>query len=375
MRIGIDISKALGRPDGIGRYTRGLVAALMAEDREGDYRLYPLFEAAAAPDRFREVFPEAPAGFRLAHQRAPAPGEVDLFHATTLSVPREHLGPLVVTVYDLTFLTHPRCHTLDNRTHCLAGLARALCCGARIIAISRHTRRELVERLAVPGDRVTVVYPAADARFAPTPDPAVPARLGLPGPYLLSLGTLEPRKNFPAVVEAFARLPGEVRGEHLLAVAGAQGWLAPDLEARAREAGVADRVRFLGPVDDGDLPALYSGAAAFVYPSLAEGFGLPPLEAMACGAPVVASSLTSLPEVVGEAGLLVDPREPEALAGALAGLLGDPGRRSALSKAGQERAATFSWRRAARETLAVYRQAAGEPALPPDAAPGAGEPG
>jgi glycosyltransferase involved in cell wall biosynthesis len=361
VRIGIDIGKALGPPDGLARYARELIGALAAVDGENRYLLFPLL--AEAPERrFREVFPELPPSFALAPRRAPAPGEVDLFHCTTAAVPHGEGLPLVYTLYDLTFLTHPRVHTLDNRLHCLRGLARALARRARLIAISEQTRRDAAAQLALAADGVAVIHPAAGAAFRPR-DAAEVARVreryGVAGPYVLSVGVREPRKNLGRLLEAFSRLPGELREGVRLALAGGRGWGEEDLEGRAAALGLAGRVLWLGRVAEEDLPALYSGAEVFAFPSLYEGFGLPPLEAMACGVPVVTSGAGSLPEVVGEAALVVDPGDADSIRDGLAALLADPERRRRLREAGLARAAGFSWQRAAERTLAVYRAAAG----------------
>jgi glycosyltransferase involved in cell wall biosynthesis len=361
VRIGIDIGKALGPLDGLARYARGLVAGLAATDRENRYLLYPLCEEGTEK-RFREVFPALPPGFEFAGRRAPAAGEVELFHCTSSAVPHAAGTALVYTLHDLTFLTLAATHTLHNRLHCLRGLARALARGARLLAVSESTRRDAIGLLGLPGDGIDVVHPAADERFQPAGASAVEAlrrRLGLTAPYVLTVGTLEPRKNLPALIAAFGLLPERLRREWLLVAAGARGWRLAEVAELAAAAGVADRVRWLDRVPDDDLPALYSGAGVFAYPSLAEGFGLPPVEAMACGAPVVVSRTTALPEVVGDAGVLVDPLDPGAIRDGLAALLDDPERRRALSAAGRARAGVFSWQRTARETLAVYRRAAG----------------
>lgn len=360
MRIGIDVSKALGRPDGIASCTKGLVEGLMALDRENAYRLFPLLEPAT-PEGFARAFPAAPPNFTFSTARRPAPGEVEVFHATAYGVPEGCDAALVFTLYDLSFLSHPHCHTLDNRLHCLTGLARALAAGATLLAVSAATRREAGRLLAVPEARVPIVHPAAGERFRPQEPGAVDrvlSRHGLSLPYVLTVGVLEPRKNLRGLLEAWSLLPAELRSSHRLAAAGPAGWLADDPRLLARELGIAEGVRFLGEVPAEDLPALYAGAEVFAYPSLAEGFGLPALEAMACGAPVVASALSSLPEVVGEAGVLVDPASAASIRDGLAGLLTDPARRRELARAGIARAAGFTWERAARETLAVYRAAA-----------------
>jgi glycosyltransferase involved in cell wall biosynthesis len=377
MHIGIDISKALGRTDGIGRTTAELVRAQLALDRDDPevrdnrFTLYPVFEPATR-ERFAERVPDAPESFRFTTARRPAPGEVEVFHVTTHSVPEGIDCPLVVTLYDLSFLTHPQLHTLANRLHCLRGTARALARGARPIAISEHTRRDAAHLLALPEQAIEVIYPAAGPGFRPVPAEeaaAVAARYGLDGPYVLTVGTLEPRKHLPALLAAWRMLPEAVRAGHRLAVAGPSGWLAGAPEALIGPAGepgagesdaAGGRVLLLGEVPDADLPALYSGAAAFVYPSLYEGFGLPPLEAMACGAPVVASRAASLPEVVGDAAMLVDPHDPGSIRDGLASVLTDRAWAAALREAGPRQAALYSWERAARQTLAVYRRAAAE---------------
>jgi alpha-1,3-rhamnosyl/mannosyltransferase len=197
-------------------------------------------------------------------------------------------------------------------------------------------------------ERSHVVPEAADARFSTRVEPA-----RLDKPYVLAAGTLEPRKNLVRLIEAWAALPEAVRSRHVLALVGPTGW---DVEATLAAARAhSDDVRLLGYVGDDELVALYAGAAAFAYPSLYEGFGLPVLEAMAAGAPVVTSTASSLPEVAGDAALLVDPHDVRALRDALVAVLTDEGRATALRAAGRERAAAFSWERAAVETLAVLR--------------------
>jgi len=360
VRIGIDIGKALGPLDGLARYARSLVEALAAVDRENRYLLVPLFEDAPE-SRYWEVFPDLPPNFAFAGRRAPAAGEVELFHCTTSSVPHGHPGVLVYTLHDLTFLSRPTDHTLDNRLHSLRGLARALARGARLVAISECTRRDAAGLLDLPEPEVEVVHLAADRRFRPCAAPAVDAvrrRFGLDEPYVLTVGTLEPRKNLAGLIAAFGLLPERVRRERLLVAAGGRGWGALRVEELAAAAGVADRFRWLDRVPDEDLPALYSGAELFAYPSHYEGFGLPPLEAMACGTPVVASRAGALPEVVGETAVLVDPHDPGSIRDGLAALLDDPARRRTLAEAGLARASSFSWERTARETLELYRRAA-----------------
>jgi glycosyltransferase involved in cell wall biosynthesis len=234
----------------------------------------------------------------------------------------------------------------------------------RILADSESTRRDLIELLDVPPERVTVLYPGVEGRFRPVRDPEelgrVRDRYQLPERFVLGLSTLQPRKNFAGLVEGFRRLVGTrsdlpETAKLQLVIGGAKGWMYDDAFVAVAEAGLEHRVHFAGFVDDADLPALYSLAVAFAFPTWYEGFGLPALEAMACGTPVVAADNSSLPEVVGEAGLLADAADPDALARALARLLTEEGLRERLTVAGPVRAAEFRWETAARQLFDIYQ--------------------
>ena len=373
--IGLDVGKALGPLDGIGRYTRGLLAGL-AELEAGlpgaerfDYVLFPLFRCERVIGD-RELL--AATGFgaddsrdrvTFAAHAAPRPGEVDLFHATAWAVPADYRGRLALTLYDFTFLTLADAHTEENRAHCMIGLARALARGGALCAISRSVREDAADRLGIDAAAVAVAPPGVAAGFAAPPAEVVERtriELGIDRPYVLALGTLEPRKNVPRLLEAWALLPSELRAAHRLVLAGGEGWAgaAPSepLERLLTRLGLGGEVRALGYVDDERLPALYAGASVFVYPSLGEGFGLPPVEAMACGVPVVASDRPALPEVLGDAAVLVDPESPARLASAIAGVLGDPDRARALRAAGLQRAGELTWRRTAESVRGVWQR-------------------
>jgi len=228
-----------------------------------------------------------------------------------------------------------------------ATIRPALRRAAALLCNSQATRRDLVARFPAAADRASVIAFAADARFlAARPDPAVAARHGLERPYVLAVGTLEPRKNLERLIAAWEGLPDT----HTLALVGPRGWDDESIVAAARRAG---DVRLLGRVSDEDLATLYAGAACFAYPSLYEGFGLPVLEAMAAGAPVLTSNVSSLPEVAGDAALLVDPLDTGVIREGLARLLTDPALGQDLRARGRARAAQFSWDRTASETLAA----------------------
>jgi alpha-1,3-rhamnosyl/mannosyltransferase len=230
-----------------------------------------------------------------------------------------------------------------------ATIRPALRRAAALPCISQATRDDLVARFPATAGKAVAIPLAADAAFASAQAGDAPSRHGLEKPYVLAVGTLEPRKNLARLMAAWLRLPEALRERLALALVGPRGWDDEAIVRTARQAGA----RLLGRVSDADLAALYAGCAAFAYPSLYEGFGLPVLEAMSAGAPVVTSSVSSLPEVAGDAALLVDPYDEAAIAGALERVLTDPGLAADLGERGRRRAAEFSWERCARETRAL----------------------
>jgi glycosyltransferase involved in cell wall biosynthesis len=375
------VSLVAGERAGGGEYAYQLARALPRVDPDVSYLLYPVFYYIVHPEYPHADLPEAP-NVRVAFQgllprdvmsfwRPDGPdmfkewllGPVDLVHSTTFCVPSFRLRPkrLVVTIYDLSFITHPELHLPANVAHCLAGTRLAIEQADAIIAISEHTRRDLLERLDAPAERITVTPLAHDPDFARVVDPrrldAARKRYALPEQFVLFLGALEPRKNLLRLLDAYAALPAGLRHDVGLVVAGMSGWLNDPIRERVAELGLDKSVHFPGYVDAGDLSALYSLATALAYPSLYEGFGLPVLEAMACGTPVLTSNVSSLPEVAGDAAMLVDPADVESIAAGLRELLESASRRSALAARGMARAAAFSWDRCARQTLEVYRRA------------------
>ncbi|MGN6757024.1 MAG: glycosyltransferase family 4 protein [Thermomicrobiales bacterium] len=280
---------------------------------------------------------------------------LDLWHGPVNVLPLALPCPGVVTIHDLAFLAYAGAHGAGRRGYLSALTALSARRAARIIAVSSFTRDEIVRRLGVSPAKVTVVPNAADSAFQPLPADEVRrfrAAQRLPDQMILAVGTLEPRKNLTGLLDAFARLAPRTDAE--LVIAGGKGWLYDPVFARVEALGLAGRVRFTDYIPDADLPLWYNAAEAFVYPSLYEGFGLPPLEALACGTPTVTSDQSSLPEVVGDAALVVDMRDPEALAAALARLLAEPALRAELRQRGPRRAAGFSWARTAAATRAVY---------------------
>ncbi len=282
---------------------------------------------------------------------------VDLVHGLHLVGPMASTCPFVVTVHDLSFLFFPQNFPSLKRLYLRTLTRWSVRRARRIIAISENTKRDVVQQYGLSPEKVDLVYYGLDPIFQPLPKEALAgfrARQGLPEQFILFVGTLEPRKNVSRLVEAYARL-SEPRPPLILV--GGKGWLYDEVFARVEALGLSGCVHFAGYVPGKELPWWYNAATLFVYPSLYEGFGLPPLEAMACGTPVVSSDVSSLPEVVGQAGLLVDPTDVEDLAGAMGQALADSGLRDEMGAAGLAQARRFSWREAARQTVTTYRRA------------------
>jgi glycosyltransferase involved in cell wall biosynthesis len=293
-------------------------------------------------------------------QKAAADG-IELVHCTTpygTFAPGRHRN--IITICDVTPLIYPGAHGRMNVWHHRFVLPAILRRADAIITISESSRRDIVRFFRVPEEKVTVTYLAADGRYRPEPA-GVPGNevAQLPRPYILSVGTLEPRKNLDGLLRAFSRAR-HAGISHKLVITGARGWGTTRLAELVRNLKLEDSVIFTGFVESCDLPHLYAGADFFVYPSLYEGFGLPPLEAMACGVPVITSNVSSLPEVVGDAALLVDPRSDGDLADAIVRLAGDAMLRNGLRSQGLARAGLFSWERTAKESMAVYRRVMGD---------------
>ncbi|HHX43365.1 MAG TPA: glycosyltransferase family 4 protein [Chloroflexi bacterium] len=371
-RIGIDYTAAVQQRAGIGRYTRGLIGALAELDREREYVLFSAgveAEPRTWPDNFaRRALPLSDRHMAIVWQRLRVPlpvelvtGRIDLFHSPDFVLPPVWRARTVLTVHDLSFLRHPECSSPPLLAYLMRAVPHSVARADILIADSESTRRDLIELLHVPEDRVFVVYAGVEERFRPEPSPEDALRRkrwGLERPYILSVGTLQPRKNFCRLIHAFHRLAQAHGAPHELVIAGGKGWLYDEIFAAIGELGLEKRVRVLGFVDDADLPALYRGADVFAFPSLYEGFGIPVLEAMGCGTPVVTSNVSSLPEVAGDAALQVPPEDVDALADALWRSISDSALRETHRTRGFEQVARFTWRRAAHDLIDVYARVA-----------------
>jgi len=288
--------------------------------------------------------------------------DVDVFHASDVLNLRIPGAAAVTTIHDLTSLLFPEYHTAENIALLAEKYRFAQEEAEIVIAISQSTREDIVKYLGIEPERVAVIAYGCDPRFHPLAADEV--RHGLnkwglaPGNFLLYVGTIEPRKNLVRLLEAYAEARGMFNAPRpQLVLAGAIGWKAAEFLQRMEALGLGDEVHLIGPVASVDLPVLYNGAMAMVYPSLYEGFGLPPLEAMASGTPVITSRVSSLPEVVGDAAVLIDPRDSGDLTQAIVNVASDARLRRHLRTSGLDRAKLFTWEKTALETLAVYRQA------------------
>jgi glycosyltransferase involved in cell wall biosynthesis len=368
MRFGIDARLNAYRQGGIAQYTRQLLVALAATAPDDTFlalqhhsQQRPL---ALAPNVRRAAMVTPPHN-RFEQLSLPIellPRRLDLLHCPDFIAPRWRPCPAVVTIHDLAFMHFPE--ILDAEARRFYGQVRAAAHDANaVITVSEATRRDIVQLLELDEGRVSVIYEAADPRFAPA---LVPNRERRPvnghelvaGEFMLFMSTIEPRKNLETLLRALrVCLDREPRAGFVLAAAGSRGWLDEPIYALARELRLEGSVVFLGQVSAEDQVWLYNACRLYLNPSLYEGFGLPALEALACGAPALVADTSSLPEIVGDAARLLPPRDVAAWAGAIGELWADEGARAELSRRGPERAATFSWRRAARETLAVYRRA------------------
>ncbi|HWS52737.1 MAG TPA: glycosyltransferase family 1 protein [Pyrinomonadaceae bacterium] len=372
MRIAIDAHSVGTGLAGNETYAASLVEALAEVDAENRYTVYVTRPEAEA--RFAGRWPHVGVRKTLPHTplvRIPLTlsaelrlRPVDLLHVQYTAPPLAPC-PVVATVHDLSFEHLPETFKRRSRAQLRLTVRRTARAAAHVIAPSEFTRRDLVETYGLDPARVSVIPLAAGEQFRPVADAGelarVRVRYGIGGEYVLAVGSIQPRKNLARLVRAYSDLRRERGRSNLpqLVLVGKRAWLYGETLRAVEESAARDSIILTGYVSEGDLPALYAGALCFAYPSFFEGFGLPPLEAMRCGTPVVAGDRASLPEVVGDAGLLVDPFDTGALGRALGRLMDDAQLRENLRTRGLERAAAFDWRDTARMTLQVYRRVAG----------------
>ncbi|MBI5034334.1 MAG: glycosyltransferase family 4 protein [Chloroflexi bacterium] len=284
---------------------------------------------------------------------------IDLLHALAFAGPLATTIPWIATVYDLSFMLYPQSFNTANRVYLTWGVRHSLRHADRVIAISASTKRDMVRLFGASPNKIDVVYCASDDTFTPAKDPTTIAefrrRKNLPEKFILHVGTIEPRKNLARLVRAFARAKRSAKFPHCLVLVGARGWKYADVDAAIEQADIKDAVIFAGYAPQNELPLWYQIADLFAYPSIYEGFGLPPLEAMACGTPVVTSNASAIPEVVGDAAITVAPDDEAALGDAIIRVLTDHALYEQMVARGLAQAKKFSWERAAKKTTAIYR--------------------
>jgi glycosyltransferase involved in cell wall biosynthesis len=361
MRLGVDAGRALYGRGGVASYTRELIRSLIGSSRVEEVVLFDLDRSCSRRDTFIREFGHLPAKVVVAPPDRSELEGLNLFHAPGYAMPPVGAPRYVFTLHDLTVLSHPHCHTLDNRVRSLASVTDALVRGSAILTVSNATREEAARLLELPFESIEVVPPMLNPVFTMAgdrdADAAAAARLCVRQPYVLAVASLEPRKNFGRLLDAWSSLGGAA-GAHQLVVVAAEGWRQGRIRRRLERMTGDGSVVKIGHISDNVLAALYRRANAFVFPSLAEGFGLPVAEAMACGTPVVTSRISSMPEVAGDAALLVDPEDADDIAAAIVRMLGDRTLRRKLRDRGLEQARLFFPEALVPKLFEVYRRAA-----------------
>jgi glycosyltransferase involved in cell wall biosynthesis len=370
MRITIDLTPTVQGHAGLGRYAGELAQALQASEQPGE-QLTAFYDDPLhrTPEPPLDTLParmlssnnkvwraRVMAAYAGRQSQDRLLGFPDVFLATDHLLPRLRHAYSVFLLADVTFLSHPKMHSTMNRSYLRLMMPHFLKAAGTVITISQCSLKQAVAHYPFIETKVRIVYPGVRSDFAPVTDSAklneIRKRLALPERFLLYVGTIEPRKNLGTLFEAYRS--AELHGVDLV-IAGSRGWLSDEIYDSVKDLQAEGRVMFTGFVADDDLPALYSSAEAFVFPSIYEGFGLPVLEAMACGTPVICSDASSLPEVAGDAATLLPPRDVAAWGQAMAQVAGSSALRSELRERGLRQALRFSWTSAAEQTRAIWR--------------------
>ena len=369
MRIIIDAQPLLEPLAGIGRYTRSLLKTLTEIDSENDYFLYygaSLRQARANlphfdnPNFHNKLIKFPGKIFRLLTEKLPVfpvgsfLREYDVYHGLNYYVPNLSF-PSIVNIYDLSCMLFPHCFTRQRLRDIGYKMKVSVKRAGKIITGSQSTKADIVNFLNVGEEKIEVTWFGVEEIFHPVDDEKLlffRKKYGLPERFILFVGTIEPRKNILNLVRAFHKLDRDMS----LVIAGRKGWLFEEIFKEVERLNLGERIIFLDHIAESDLPLLYNAASVFVYPSLYEGFGFPPLEAMACGVPVITSNKSSLPEIVGEAGILINPEDAGEIREAIITVLDDDSLKREMIRKGLGRAKRFSWKTCAKETLRLYRE-------------------
>lgn len=374
MRIGIDATALPANPGGAGVYILQLIRSFADLAAAGEFagaefcvflqhHAVPFFEMQIGQGLEWVVLPDTSPARRLVWEQTAFPSlvgrhGVDLLHGLHYTRPWRLPCASVVTIHDMTFFLYPQLHTLAKRLYFPRMIRMSVRQADVLISVSESTRRDAIRLLDVPPEKIHTVMLGVSEEFRLISDQVELDRVRqaykLPGSFVLFVGTIEPRKNLPALIRAYAGLPAEIAPP--LVIAGRFGWQYEAVLQQIAELGLKERVHFTGYVAAEDLPIVYNLASLFVYPSTYEGFGLPPLEALACGAPVITTRVSSMPEHIGDAGILVPPGDIVALTEAMHRVLANPALQKKLAYLGPAQAAQFTWKRTARETFRLYRQ-------------------
>lgn len=372
MHIGIDAHAIGAQQGGNETYIRGLIRALAAIDDRNRYTIY-LAEPDAAAE-WRETFVQKHPNFEVQLLPKPTPlvrvpvfltyelrqHPVDVLHVQYTAPPFCPI-PVVATIHDLAFEHLPETFTRRGSLQLKLTVRRTAQKAARIATVSEYSRQDLLRTYKLPPEKVAVTYNGVEPHFTPQAQfnevAEIKQQFGIARDYLLAVGSLQPRKNLVRLIRAYAKLRAESESfSPQLVIVGRKLWLAEEIFAEVRRQRWAEDVILTGYVSDNDLPKLYRQATAFVYPSLFEGFGLPPVEAMACGTPVITSDVSSLPEVTGRAALLIDPKNQTSIESALLQIMRDQELRAEMRERGIEQAKKFTWQAAAEKTLQLYQE-------------------
>jgi glycosyltransferase involved in cell wall biosynthesis len=367
--IGIDAKILINNISGLERYIYQLVVNLSKVDKDNPYTIFvhkPVFNDKIG-ENFKEKLEKDITNHIISQNKKLATQEIKVFHVTWQDMYLWHNLPLlwskrsVITIHDLINLRQPDYHGRMNRIKYRLLLKLAVKWADRIITVSDYTKDEIIKHLNADNNKIKVVHLAADSRFKPVLNKRtireIKSKYKIEGKYILSVGKSYTHKNIPHLIRAFKKLATGGNLEHKLVLVGEKFWGPANLDVMKtiEDLELGEKVIWPGYIDDEDMPSLYSGAELFVMPSYYEGFGLPLLEAMSCGTPVIASNVTSIPEVVGNAGILVSPDDVDELTQSMLTLIKDKKKRNALIEKGLERSRMFSWEKCARETVDVYK--------------------